>query len=256
MTLQSSSFHELIESVLKRSNLKKAYVQVLLEHINLYQQAFTSDSYDPTNNYQVFEQLGDVTINKFLVWYFYRRFPQLNCADGVKVVARLRINFASKNSFSAIAENLGFWPHIKASTNQKEKDRKSLLEDVLEAFIGVTEAILDNVFQVGVGYAVSYDILKSLFDPIHISLKYEDLYDPKSRLKEIFDANKELGSLNYGFSGGVVVVSRIANGKEIILGRGSGNQKAEAQQMASKQALEVLAKEGYTRKVEYALLCQ
>ena len=73
-----------------------------------------------------------------------------------------------------------------------------MLEDCVESFIGVTEMMIDDVCRPGVGHAVVYDILKSIFDEIAISLKYEDLYDSKTRLKELFDYHKTtLGKLKY-----------------------------------------------------------
>ena len=63
---------------------------------------------------QIKKQMGDLTINKFIVNYSYKRFPQLKCTEGVKVVARLRINYGSRQSFSEIAEKLGIWNYISA----------------------------------------------------------------------------------------------------------------------------------------------
>ena len=91
-------------------------------------------------------------------------------------------------------KNLNFWPFISAAIegterNQKYRNRnkKDLLEDVLEAFIGCTEYLLDEAFRPGVGYGIVYDILESIFNELPMSLEYEDLYDAKTRLKETTD---------------------------------------------------------------------
>jgi hypothetical protein len=56
------------------------------------------------------------------------------------------------------------------------------------------------IFCEGVGYAIVYTILKSIFDNMNISLKYEDLYDAKTRLKELCDMYKtQLTNLNYKY---------------------------------------------------------
>jgi len=169
-----------------------------------YGQAFTASSADPVNNYERFEQIGDVTANKFIVWYAYKRFPQLNCTDGVKVVARLRINYGSKQFFAPLGESLGFWDYISAQEDGKAKgmkyrnrQKKDLLEDCIESFIGCTEYLLDQAFRPGVGYGIVYDILSSIFDEIPMSLKYDDLYDPKTRLKQTFDAYSQLGDWHF-----------------------------------------------------------
>ena len=77
------------------------------------------------------------------------------------------------------------------------RDKKDLLEDTLEAFIGCTEYLLDKAYRPGVGYAIVYDILSDIFDEIPISLRFEDLYDAKTRLKETFDTFPEIGHWAY-----------------------------------------------------------
>src|SRR3990167_10204011 len=197
---RNSNFKTLIMSVLKKGNISDKYLSLLLteESILIYSDVFTSDSVDKANNYQVYEQLGDLTGNKFIVWYIYERFPQLNCTEGVKVVARLRINYVAKQSFFKIAQDLGFWEYISATKDLRMRKMKSLLEDAFEAFIGATELILDRKIGKGFGYRIAYRILKGIFDELPISLKYEDLYDPKTRLKELSDFYTDrLGSIVY-----------------------------------------------------------
>ena len=41
--------------------------------MNEYAKAFTAASANPDQNYEIFEQLGDVSANKFIVWYAYQR---------------------------------------------------------------------------------------------------------------------------------------------------------------------------------------
>lgn len=196
---RGSDFVDLISGLLSRGKLKPKYISLLTneESMKAYSTAFTAYSFDPINNYERFEQLGDVTANKFIVWYAYKRFPQLDCTEGVKVVARLRINYGATKIFSSIGEELGFWPFISAEINGTDHNKKyrnrhmkQLLEDVFEAFIGCTEWLLDKAFRTGVGYAIVYDILLDIFDNRHMSIAYEDLYDSKTRLKETFDMKK------------------------------------------------------------------
>jgi dsRNA-specific ribonuclease len=204
--LRNEQFKELIFGLLKKGDLKSKYINALLttENMILFSAAFTSASANADENYEIFEQMGDLSANKFIVWYMYKRFPFLKTPKGVKIVARLRINYGAKQAFAEIAEQLGFWTYISSAidgtTNgmkYKNRHKKDLLEDVFEAFIGCTEFILDTEFKTGVGYGIVYDILSSIFDNIDISLKYEDLFDAKTRLKEVFDSYSELGTWGY-----------------------------------------------------------
>jgi dsRNA-specific ribonuclease len=182
-------FKSFIQNLLQRSHLKKKYIQLLTntDSMNLYSDAFTHISIDSDRNYEYLEILGDVTCNKSIVWYIKERFPQLQNSDGVKVIARLRINLVSKKNFAMIAERLGFIDFISCEREIKEQKGKSLLEDVFEAFFGATELLIDKLVGSGSGYGICYRILKSILDEMTISLKYEDLYDPITRLKETFD---------------------------------------------------------------------
>lgn len=185
----NESFKEFIYKFLKRSKLKRKYMKELTSPVNMkiYESVFTHISIDPDNNYEFYEILGDVTLNKCIVWYIKDRFPMLQNALGVKIIARLRINMVSKKNFSIISQKMGFLPYIRADEEHKSTKLSSLLEDVFEAFFGATEFIIDRMISVGSGYGICYQLLKSILDEEYISLKYEDLYDPITRLKETFD---------------------------------------------------------------------
>lgn len=276
---RKEDFKNLIKSVLKNAKVCKKYRKILLsdENMEIFSAVFTHEEIDRKNNYQVYEFLGDLSGNKFIGDYCSRKFPQLMCAEGVKVLARLKINYGSKNTFYKIAENLGFWDFISATNELRIRKKKSLLEDVFEAFLGATERILDmqvipDSYRPGIGYATVYKILESIFDGMNISLRYEDLYDAKTRLKETFDMfGEQLGplvyeerkdedgnthSIVYRYAGGKYAErpDGTVNTKKIVgryqkvkLGEGTSTLKADAQQIAAGQAIEILKKQGYEK---------
>ena len=295
---RGADFKQLIVSLLERGRLKPKYIDVLTNESSLeaYSNAFTAASADSVNNYERFEQVGDVTANKFIVWYAYKRFPQLDCTKGVKVVARLRINYGAKETFAPLGEKLGFWDFISAqddgvANNMKYRARhkKDLLEDTFESFVGCTEYLLDQAYRPGVGYGIVYDILSSIFDELRISLRFEDLFDAKTRLKETFDAYPALGDWVYlntremidgGFTVAVTSVYQVpvditkqpirektGPGKKdfteypqpewVELGRGSSSKKIDAQQKASAQGITTLRQQGFYREPpsDYQELC-
>jgi len=261
---RGEKFQKLIIALLKRGCVKKNHIDILTnkENMEIYNKAFTAASFDADANYEMYEQLGDVTANKFIVWYMYRRFPQLKCPQGVKVVARLRINYGARQSFSDLGEKLGFWDFISSSGEDRCRKKKDLLEDCVESFIGVTEWLIDDFTRPGIGQAVVYDILKNVFDEMPISLKYESLYDSKTRLKELFDFNKaQWGSLVYKSTRNdetgmfTSVVSENNNDRMNLLGNGSATKQKDAEQKAAEMAIKNLAKKGHIKPVptEYAL---
>ena len=179
-------FKNLIRSILKHGNIKPKFVEAIFteDNMRILDAAFTHQSANPRRNYQFLEILGDSTANDTLVWYFSRRFPQINCPDGVNTLARLKINYGSKKMFSKFAAKLGMWPFITASEEVRKNAYSKTLEDVFEAFIGAIKKILDATFMIGVGNAVIYDFIAGFMNTVDISLRYEDLYDPKTRLQD------------------------------------------------------------------------
>jgi dsRNA-specific ribonuclease len=292
---RGDDFKQLIHTLLSRGKLKPKYIDMLTgeDSMRSYGYAFTASSADLVNNYERFEQMGDLTANKFIVWYAYKRFPQLDCTQGVKVAARLRINYGAKAVFAPLADKLGFWNFISSAEdgtakNMKYRNRhkKDLLEDTLEAFIGCTEYLLDQAYRPGVGYGIVYDILTDIFNEIHISLKYEDLFDAKTRLKETFDVFTSLGTWAYidsreevadtGYTVATATVYRDPTGTSnkpiepcnkqphqqprrgwIKLGKGTASNKGDAQQQAAQMALKTLAAAGFYRTppAEYQYFC-
>lgn len=251
---RDKTFKTMIRTVLAKGDISREHYKRLLKQDSIckYGCAFTSELIDQENNYQYFEQIGDLSANKFIVTYIYERFPQLRSSEGVKVAARLRINYGSKNSFFEIANNLGFWEFISATNEQRLRKMKALNEDTFEAFLGVTETIIDENFGIGIGYSCVYQILKGIFDEIDISLNYEDLYDAKTRLKELFDIHGEtLGQLVYEETkDGAQTISfvfRVMEKKKILLGKGKASLKADSQQYAATNAITNLKKQGFVK---------
>ena len=252
---RDTGFKKLVINLLKRGNISDERISNIMTHEkwDMYSQAFTSTTANPVVNYEMYEQLGDVTANKFIVWYMYRRFPQLRHPLGVKVVARLRINYGARQSFSQIGDKLGFWDYISASEEDRGRKKKDLLEDCVESFIGVTEMIFDDVCRPGIGHVVVYDILKSIFDEITISLKYEDLYDSKTRLKELFDYHKTtLGKLKYrnerdSETGFFTAYAYIENEDDI--GWGMATKLKDAEQKAADKGIQNLKRRNIIKPI-------
>ncbi|AAS18099.1 RNase III [Singapore grouper iridovirus] len=235
-----------LRTVLSES-IKEKYMPFVLRRRDLWAKVFTPKSVDPVNNYEALEIVGDGLAGCFFPIYFINRFPQLNSAEGVKLVARLKINYASRKSFAAIAGSLGFWQHVKKPTDTviTPTSKEILLEDVFEAFLGAISIAVDHHFGIpALGVAVVYDFLKAVFDKIDISLNYVDLFDAKTRLKELIDVKKsELGDLRYVHGNNI---TQIFLGERLV-GSATGPIKKDREKDAAARALTLLRSEGHTR---------
>ncbi len=261
---RDDSFKRVLHDALVLSGAKSGFINLLLSQpatIQLFSFAFTSKTASTTDNYEVLEFLGDACVDHFLAWYLYKRFPELNCAKGVGILSVLKANFASSQSLAQIAQSLGFWPYISASEELRsdDKERKALLEDVFEAFIGAAALLLDQNIVEGLGYLTVYRLLETIFNTKPISLKYEDVVDAKSRLKQLFDFYQSKwklpGSIKYTLKnrdGGIWTIDiRYTDdrGKNSSLGEATALGKVNAEKAAAEVALATLKSRGYPENV-------
>lgn len=212
-----------------------------------FQQAFTHPSYDPNNNYEFLEILGDVTVNKSIVWYLQSRYPHLKNQKGVATLSQLKANLVSSKSLSSFAERLGFWDYIRMSDVIASRNKKKVLEDVFEAFIASLEMVVDNVYKPFSGYGVCYILISKILDKTHISLEATDLKDAKTRIKELFDKNEDYTDLEYVRERNddgmfVIDVVGVIKGKKYIMGNATGLKAKPVEKNASECAIKWLEK--------------
>lgn len=261
---RDDSFKDFLIKIFKYTGVINEY---LLRYVNdqtlpLFNIAFTSSSADEYNNYEPFEQMGDSTIGKFIVWSSYEKFPQLRGkSEAVEIVARMKINLGSKDNLSQIAEDLGMWDFISASDELRHRSKKKLLEDVFEALIGVIEFIIldysdSNTSQPGLAYQLVYALLSKLFEKYTLKIDYNTLVDSKNRLKGVFDQYKEqLGSEAVYKTEKVmkndknIFVSKVYDKNSIFLGEGAAALKKDAEKKASEMAITTLEKKGFKKNI-------
>jgi dsRNA-specific ribonuclease len=178
--------------------------------------AMTHDSVNPSQraeNYEMLEHLGDATVNKCTTWYLKNRFPDIikRGDAGVQIISKQKSLLTSKPFLAKYSEFLGLDKFIRyrplnftyakedaggaQSTQVKQVvlDR-SMREDVFEAFFGCMEEVVDNKEGlVGVGYAIVFKILSSLYDEQDIPYTKNMLVDAKTQLKELFDRRRKDG---------------------------------------------------------------
>jgi dsRNA-specific ribonuclease len=251
-------FRNMIEKIIRDAKIDEKYSQYLLteEAFEIYDQAFTSNSANllpsghidtkSTQNYEVYETLGDVVFKNFIVYYSAMRFDFFLSKDA-KVISRIKINYGSDKEFAKLAKMLGFQGFITSSEYEEREEPDKLLEDTFEAFLGATAYILDHQFRIGVGYSICYTILKNIYDKIEIPTEFKLLLDAVSRLKEFFDKNKEYGTMDFRQAGygRVRVFAKGGEKGDEFLGMGNNPKPKEAKEEAARNAIEYLKKKGF-----------
>jgi len=206
--LSDQDFKILIKNFLtqileKRSGMRPDSISKYLDNDQNMTQlmyAFTHKSYDPVNNYEYYETLGDVTLNKCVVWYLHKRFPSIRTSENPsRVMTSLKTKNISAFVFSKLADFLQLEKYIRYRPIYDIKKRRTIVidnkmkTDVFESLFGTLEDIINNTEQMmGIGEVPVYNILSTLIDQIkHISLNIEDLVDDKSKISEIFSKMKD-----------------------------------------------------------------
>jgi dsRNA-specific ribonuclease len=206
---EKRTFRDFHVSLLHRGNVKDEHIELFLSDKNMAElkKAFTHPSYDPVNNFEMYELLGDGTINEFVPYYTRDRFPRI---VSVKWLTRIKHNLVGGKQLAIFARKEGLEEHIlygeevailKAKAPKdvrhykakkgKKNDYFSVLEDVMEAYFGCLTTIIQNSGKShGVAVQISHNILRSFFDVEEISTKYEDVFDAISRLKELYESKK------------------------------------------------------------------
>lgn len=176
------------------------------EGLTLLRQAFIHKSRGKTN-YELLEFEGDVVVNLAVVEYIRNRYPHITNIDWNN---RVKSNLISKRVLSQIAIENHFGEYVIYGDKMKElinnNDEEILLEnstylgmyeDTVEALCGAITRILNNHTVIGVGYKACYNLISSFLNEIEIGTTYEEIYDPVSRLKLLFDSqgwNSKAGS--------------------------------------------------------------
>ncbi|QDZ44995.1 ribonuclease III-like protein [Frog virus 3] len=165
-------------------SVKDKYIPVIVGRRDLWNKVFTPKSVNPDDNYEALEIVGDGVASYFFPSYFLKRFPQLNSPKGVKTVARLKIYYGSKKSFSSIADSLGFWKFIRSGpVPVNPSTRESLLEDTFEAFLGAVCMAVDDEYSIdGLGAVVAYKIMADIRSEERTRLNYSTLQSSPSRV--------------------------------------------------------------------------
>lgn len=261
---RDNSFKDFLLNIVQYTGASKQYLGRYIndETLPFFNMAFTSKTVNEESNYETFEQMGDATIGKFIVWSSYEKFPHLRGkSEAVEIIARMKINLGSKETLSQIAEDMGIWPYISASEDLRQRSKKTLLEDVFEAFIGALEYIIHdfsdpNYSQPGVAYQLIYTLLLRLFEPYTLKIDYNILVDPKNRLKGVFDQYKEqLGSDAVYKSERVqknnknIFITKVYDVHGNFLGEGAAALKKDAEKKASEQAILALERRGLKKTV-------
>lgn len=218
--------------------LKTKY-KIKFNNSKLLEEAFTHSSYanehpdDGIRDYEKLEFLGDAVLELAISDYLYRNFPQLNEGE----LTRMRSNIVDTEGFADFAQKFGFPAEINLGHGEEKagaRSRKTLLEDVFEAFNGAL--FLDQGMK-----AVEHFLSLTVF-PLIDAGKFDASRDYKTDLQEFLQQDGpvriEYQVLKEEQLPSKFIVQLLVNGK--VVSQGKGHNKKAAEQQAARVALHKL----------------
>ncbi len=221
-------------SVAFKQNLKKKY-GIKFNNEKLLEDAFTHSSYANEHpgrkDYEKLEFLGDAVLELAVSDYLYRHFPRLNEGE----LTRMRSNIVRTEGFSEFAIECGFPEEINLGKGEEKagaRKRKTLLEDVFEAFNGAL--FLDQGMQ-----AVQHFLHLTVY-PLIAEGDFNASRDYKTELQERLQVNGpvkiEYQVISEDESKPSFKVQLLVNGEKVS--EGQGRNKKAAEQQAAQAALD------------------
>ena len=217
-------------SVTFKKKLKEKY-GIKFNNEDLLERAFTHSSYanehHGKHNYEKLEFLGDAVLELAISDYLYRNYPKLNEGQ----LTRMRSNIVRTEGFSEFAKEVGFQKEIYLGNGEEKsgaRKRKTLLEDVFEAFNGAL--FLDQ------GMPAVQHFLQQTVYPLIDEGDFDASRDYKTELQEKLQVN---GAIDIQYkviaedeSVPTFTVQLLVNNKKVTTGTGR-NKKAAEQQAAA-----------------------
>lgn len=221
-------------SVAFKQNLKKKY-GIKFNNEKLLEDAFTHSSYANEHpgrkDYEKLEFLGDAVLELAVSNYLYRHFPRLNEGE----LTRMRSNIVRTEGFSEFAIECGFPEEINLGKGEEKagaRKRKTLLEDVFEAFNGAL--FLDQ------GMPAVQHFLHLTVYPLIAEGDFNASRDYKTELQERLQVNGpvkiEYQVISEDESKPSFKVQLLVNGEKVS--EGQGRNKKAAEQQAAQAALD------------------
>lgn len=209
-------FYTFISSILSGpGNVKDEAIKKLLtpKAMQKFKMAFVSKLSDRYNNYELAEFVGDGMLHAYVAKFIVTRFPQIKNPDWT---TRLTQFLSKSKTLGSLAYQSGFHSFAQIPNDiprdLKDNTFADTMEDIFEAFIGTVVTVFDESYPDGVGYAVAKNIAFHYFYKVDIPLNREGLWDPVTRLKELYekyrwpDQPKDIYRLFYDKSSGKTTI--------------------------------------------------
>ena len=201
--MSDSEFKEFLALQLSRASLKKSIVEELLKDLDSWKKCFTHKTFDEKTNYETLEFYGDK-----IVMSGAANFIRHNFGDSVNTpvwLTRIYHHIVSSKVLAAVGMKQGFGKFLRINRDliredltkknvpnyipiEDHKVYRSIVEDTIEAFFGQLSIALEKKISRGASVEICSRILDSYYRSAKIDISYENLFDPVTRIKELYQS--------------------------------------------------------------------
>lgn len=148
------------------------------ESMKLWRKCFTHVTYDPNDNYETLESVGDKIMSYTFKTLLFQKFPDITASE----LNNLDQHYMSTHLQSMVAAKMGLsnWLRVRGEV---PKTSEKIREDLLEAFFGAIDTIMIRSYGLGYGARICMKFLEKLFD---IDLN-RDIEPAKTFVKQVFE---------------------------------------------------------------------
>lgn len=206
-------FQYIMRDMAERSGIPEEGMRALFytrgndKNMEVYQElakAFIPQALDPKNNYEMYEMMGDKSINKAVVSYIFRTlYPLLSKSGHPESVSYLNNVIAtcvSTKSFVKMFELIGFNDILFKVIGPKEnfnmfvvkeqsgkRREKNIQEDMMEAFVGCMEVMIDRYVKMFTGFMFINNLMIDVLDKMDIQYNPSYYWTDYQVIKETCD---------------------------------------------------------------------
>lgn len=196
-------FSTFLREQMERASLKKEVIEDLIKDLEPWKVCFVHKNVDPKNNYENYEFYGDKIVSSAAASFIQKKY-----GDKIKApvwLTKIYHYIVSSKILAKVGEQVGFSKFIRVNKEllredlekrkvpsyipvEKHKIFSSIIEDTVEAFFGCMSTLLEQKLSRGASLEICTRILHSYYRTVNIDISYENLFDPVTRLKELYQS--------------------------------------------------------------------
>lgn len=215
-------------------NLDYTFKDKTLLTLALSHSSYANEKKGASNSNERLEFLGDSILSLIVSEYIYKYFPNLPEGE----LTKIRASLVCENSLCAFSKELGVGEFLLLGKGEQQNGGRTRPSILADAF----EAILAAIYLDGGMEPARRHVLR--FIERELKTHHENFADYKTVLQEIIQRNPEetityvLASESGPDHDKTFTVNVMLNSNKI--GTGTGHSKKQAEQLAAKQALELM----------------